>query len=667
MYIVKVYYHTLGAYAIMEDDIKIGLIHASREFISQVLRLAKIKNYNVTVAPFSIDLAIPAAKKMETDGIDIIISRRFTATLIRQHTNVPVLAVPVTFFDVYESIWRASKKWSNVWVPLFRGSLEIEKTAGLNDMIDAKISYYEYDDQEQLETAIKRQAQNGCQGVVGGPNVKKLAMRWGMECEEIKSSDESIRFTLDEAFWIAANRKKENENTELYKTIVNMSLKGVVAIDKNGVIRISSKQANKIFNIEQMDKINNIYDFKLKNKIYTAIKMGKSFDYHVESVSGKPHLFEYFPVQLENKSIGGILTIQDTESIIRAETEVRKIITKGLISKYSLNQFIYKGSDSDDLISTINKYADTESTILITGPTGTGKEIVAHSIHGLSKRRLGPFVSINCASIPEQLLESELFGYEEGSFTGAKRGGKIGLFELAHKGTIFLDEIGSMPLDLQGRLLRVLQEREIMRIGGDKLIPIDVRVLAATNQDLSSLILLEKFREDLFFRINVLNIKIPALRERSDDIPYLIQYLINHLSKKNGIPIIKIPAKCVKRLCLLPWPGNVRELSSFIERLIILCAGTFSQETFEKQYVDLATYSNFKDLKRYKLLKTKNSKTVKSEYVTAKGNNEIHRVLQESQFNKSVAAKRLGISRMTLWRKLNNHRLQTDECSSRVE
>jgi transcriptional regulator, propionate catabolism operon regulatory protein len=638
---------------LQNSEIKIGLIHASQELINETLRLAKLKNYEVIVAPFSIDDAIPAAQRMENEGIDIIISRRFTASVLRKHIHIPVLAVPVTFFDLYQIIWRASKRWNNILVPLYRGSVEIGKIVELKNMIGVEINYYEYDNQKEMEAAIQWGLNHGCQCVVGGPNTKAMAMKWGMNCEEITSSSESIKFTLDEAYWVAVNRRKESEQNHFYKTIVNMSLKNVIAVDQHGVVKISNERARKLFNIPEIpEEAINIKDVLNSKYIQDAMNAQRVVNYHVKQIGGKQYLIEYLPVELENKSIGGIVTIQDTDSVILAESEIRRSMARGLIAKYTLDDFVYKNSDTEKLIGEIKKYANTESTVLITGPTGTGKEIIAHSIHGLSKRKSGPFVSINCAAIPEQLLESELFGHEEGSFTGAKRGGKLGLFEIAHKGTIFLDEICSMPLSLQGRLLRVLQEREVMRVGADKLIPIDVRVIAATNGDLRQEVSSGKFREDLFFRINVLSLKIPPLSERIEDIPYLVQYLVDKLSKKHGMPILRMPKSCIKKLTSLSWPGNVRELSNFLEKMIVLCQGSFSEEIFLQHYNELSIYSQIRAAENNKAVTTGNHTEIKSERSIGKNNEYIMQILRESKFNKSVAAKKLGMSRMTLWRKL---------------
>ena len=612
------------------------------------LSIARKNNYHLDVEPYCIEAAIPAGRRMEAEGIDVIVSRRYTASVLRNHLNIPVLSVPVTFFDTYQTIWKASKNWKSILFPIYKGSSE--KKIQLKEMIDADIYYYEYESTSQMEDAILWGKQQGCQGAVAGPITKKFALKHGMECEEIAMSTESVEFTLHEAYWVAVNRKKEKEQTHLYKTIVNMGAKYVIAVNQYGDINIISERARDLFTVRDDQKNPlNIKNILPVEEVLHSIERGLTLNYHLARIGNKQFLIEYIPAELENKAIGGIITLQNTESVMKAENEIRRSMAKGLVAKYSMDEFIYSNPEMANLIAKAKKYAAHESTILITGPTGTGKEIMAHAIHQLSKRKREPFVSINCASIPEQLLESELFGYEEGSFTGARRGGKAGLFELAHKGTIFLDEIGSMPLSLQARLLRVLQEKEVMRIGGDRLIPVDARVLAATNEDLKQSVLDGRFREDLFFRINVLSIYIPPLRERIQDIPPLIDKLLDILSRKHDLPAIKIPDSCIARLSTLPWPGNVRELSNFMERLIIICDGTFSQDIFEKQYMEFFEYARTASDQGEPGIAFPNA-IGQSSLVGEAGT--ILKVLQESKYNKNVAAKRLGISRVTLWRKM---------------
>ena len=218
-------------------------------------------------------------------------------------------------------------------------------------------------------------------------------------------------------------------------------------------------------------------------------------------------------------------------------------------------------------------YASTDSTVLIYGRTGTGKELFAQSIHNASSRAKGPFVAVNCGALPESLLESELFGYVQGAFTGARTGGKTGLFEMAQGGTIFLDEISEMALPLQARLLRVCQEREISRIGDDKVIPVDVRVIAAANRDLLTLVRAGTFREDLYYRLAVLILELPTLASRLEDLDELAATLIRHKARELHRSIAPLPSESLEILRSISWPGNVRQLSNVLERAIIICQG----------------------------------------------------------------------------------------------
>ncbi|OAA84965.1 sigma-54 interaction domain-containing protein [Clostridium ljungdahlii] len=241
-----------------------------------------------------------------------------------------------------------------------------------------------------------------------------------------------------------------------------------------------------------------------------------------------------------------------------------KYTNKGLIARYDFNSIKTNSSSIKECIKLSNKVAKSDLTVLITGESGTGKELFAQSIHNASLRKNWPFVAINCAAVPESLLESELFGYESGAFTGARKEGKVGLFEQANMGTIFLDEIGDMPLTLQARLLRVLQERQVMRIGSDRLINVDIRVIAATNKNLLQMVEEGQFREDLFYRINVLPINIPPVRERKEDIISLIKYFMGR--KKT----IRLSDEVMEIFMNYSWPGNIREIQNVASYIKIM-------------------------------------------------------------------------------------------------
>ncbi len=248
--------------------------------------------------------------------------------------------------------------------------------------------------------------------------------------------------------------------------------------------------------------------------------------------------------------------------------EEKRILTRELTGKYNIDNIVGSSPVIRNLIDIIEKVARTDSTVLLLGESGTGKSLFAKTIHALSERKDKPFITINCAAIPEHLLESELFGYEKGAFTGAYASRK-GKFELANGGTVFLDEIGDMPLSLQPKILRVIQDKEIERIGGDKTIKVDVRIIAATNRDLKKLVEEGKFREDLYYRLNVIPIYIPSLRERREDIPLLVEYFLDLYNKKHG-KRVKITPEALKVMMDYEWSGNVRELENLMERLVVM-------------------------------------------------------------------------------------------------
>lgn len=265
-------------------------------------------------------------------------------------------------------------------------------------------------------------------------------------------------------------------------------------------------------------------------------------------------------------------------------------------TKYSIENIIGSSQKMEDLRKQIRMAAASNSTVIITGETGTGKELVAHSIHNLSSRKFNGFVKINAANFPESLAESEFFGYEDGAFTGAKKGGKKGKFEMANRGTLFIDEISQLPLNLQPKLLRVLQEHEIDRLGGEKSIPVDVRIVAATNEDLKDMVKAGKFREDLFYRLNVFTIDLPPLRERLEDLPELVMYRIEQLNLEMGKNIVKVEDQVYRYLKKYDWPGNVRELYNIIEKAMNFATGdTLKLEFFRPDSgngaIDLETLS----------------------------------------------------------------------------
>lgn len=354
------------------------------------------------------------------------------------------------------------------------------------------------------------------------------------------------------------------------QTILNTVHDGIIAVDAAGKIRVCNPLAEALLGIQAKHCISRTpepYLQDILSAVPTQPEDGRNefFFQHQQRhlvVNGAP-------IQQDGKVAGMVYTFKDVSEIQRLESELRrKVVTCRHVARYSLSQVLGASSAIRNTVALAEKMAVSHSPILLQGESGTGKELLAQGIHNRSPRRKGPFVAVNFAALTESLLESELFGYEEGAFTGAKKGGAAGLFEQAHTGTIFLDEIGDAPLPFQIKLLRVLQEKQIRRVGGERMIPIDVRIIAATNRDLKECILQGEFRQDLYYRLNVLPLAVPPLRQRQEDImPLACHFYERYFEGKPLIAAQEYFADIVARLLQYDWPGNIRELQNVMEYL----------------------------------------------------------------------------------------------------
>ncbi|MBS1868027.1 MAG: sigma 54-interacting transcriptional regulator, partial [Acidobacteria bacterium] len=297
---------------------------------------------------------------------------------------------------------------------------------------------------------------------------------------------------------------------------------------------------------------------------------------------------------------------KEAEAALRRSEEERRYLEEELITTHQFEEIIGESPELKRVLKQVETVAPTEATVLILGETGTGKELIARAVHNLSPRRNHAFVKLNCSAIPTGLLESELFGHEKGAFTGASAQ-KIGRLELAHQGTFFLDEIGDLPLELQPKILRALQEKEFERLGSARTIPVDVRLVAATNRNLAKMVEDREFRSDLYYRLKVFPVQLPPLREREEDIPLLVKYFVSQHARRMNRQIETIPATTIQALTRWRWPGNVRELENFIERAVILTSGRvlrapLAELEYDPEPVDDSS-ANLQDAEREHILR----------------------------------------------------------------
>ncbi len=366
------------------------------------------------------------------------------------------------------------------------------------------------------------------------------------------------------------------------------------------------------------------------------------------------------PIIVDGQLRGSVGVVHDISEIKKLTDELNqaKQIIRKLEAKYTFDDIVSINSRMHEVIEKAKKAAQTPATVLLQGESGTGKELFAHAIHNASGRKFNQFVRVNCAALSESLLESELFGYEEGAFTGAKKGGKKGLFEVASGGTIFLDEIGEINPGTQAKLLRVLHEKEIIRVGGTNSIPVDVRIIAATNIDLEQAMQTGRFREDLYYRLNVIPLKIPSLRDRKEDIYHLALHIVRKFNQDYGRSIQDISARAHERLIEYDWPGNIRELENFIGRAIINMR--FNETVILEGHLPqlIARKPDRTDLAEsiYTSPATDTSMTL-NEVLDQTEREYIIKALRQEGYNKTLAAKKMGISIRNLYYKINKYKI----------
>lgn len=443
---------------------------------------------------------------------------------------------------------------------------------------------------------------------------------------------------------------------KILEAVINNAYEWIVVVDEHGKIIYMNKNYCEFLGRKQEEVIGKHVTEVIENtRMHIVVRTGKEEIADLHYIKGNYMIANRIPIVDDGKVIGAVGTVifRDTNEWKRMNTHIRHLLSQLQTylqewkenngAKYTLSDIISCSKQMEALKEKVKRIADSDISVLIRGESGTGKELFAHSIHQLSSRSDKPFVKINCGAIPEHLLESELFGYEEGAFTGAKKGGKKGKFQLADGGTIFLDEIGDLPLHMQVKLLRVLQEKEIEPVGSVKTVSVDVRVIAATNRPLEKMIEEKRFREDLYYRINVVPFVIPPLRERPEDVDLLADHFMKKMAARSGKRVTKMSKEVRQLLRQHVWPGNIRELENVIEAAVHFANGdTITLEALPEYLKANQTYP----------LEGKTLKEMLEDAEKA----VIQQSLQHHQ-DKLKAAKALGISKSALYEKIKKYGL----------
>jgi len=612
----------------------------------------------ITVIDKVFDDAVDLARELvERDEVDVFLSAGANGTYLKDTFAVPVVRVPVTGVDLMRALIKARRLSEQVAVVTFRQTnSELDE---IKELLSFDIEQRSYTTIDDAREAFRELASLGYKVIIGSSLVTDLAERQGL-IGILAYSRNSVRQSIDDAIEIAHIRAAEERRSERVNIILRHLSEGVLAVDTDERVELINPSLEALTNISAEE----IHGRELSELapalgLANTIRDGRPTLERIERYRGRTLVTNRIPIKDNDVVCGAVITVQDTSTIERVDRNIRARNRKrNLTAHYTLDDIIGASPAMRQVTALCARYADTNATVLITGQTGTGKEIFAQGIHNASRRREAPFVAVNCAAIPDSLLESELFGYEEGAFTGSRRGGQPGLFELAHTGTIFLDEIAEMPVALQTRLLRVLQEKEVVPLGRGDPIPIDVRVIAATNQDLREAMESGALRSDLYYRLNILPIHLPPLSERGEDVVDLARHHLEvTLAELGSDREAESLIQCIGPFLLrYSWPGNVREMENVIERLAVMYAhGEELPRNFGAQmWAMVPEFFAAPDDPAHDSDHPDSLKT----FVEQKEYSRIVDMVAQCDGNVSEAARRLKLSRTTLWRKLRRHQDQ---------
>lgn len=565
---------------------------------------------------------------------DIVVVRGLTSMALQEkYPDMTIITIHMDSYDISVALTEVKEKYPEVKkIGLVLPSSFVYSGAILSSLSKIEIIQKDVTNENEIEDTIEEMRKSGCEAFIGGLTLTHICQKKGYKYVFIKTGPNAIETSINEAISAFRILDRERKRFALMKSLVDNTPGSLLIIDEDGFVSAANQASLSFFKRNELVGVN-------ANELFPFDTFKKSEELEViQTIGNETVLLTEHPVYIEGEKRSTYVLIRPLNDIIKAERKVNgKLQEKGLVAKYSFQDIVAHNISMRSLIAKALRYAEVEGNVLLTGETGTGKELFVQSMHNASPRRDKPFVAINCATLSEQLLESELFGYTEGAFTGASKGGKTGLFELANGGTIFLDEIDEIPIRFQAKLLRVIQEKEIRKIGGDEFIPVDVRIMSATNQNIIDLIDKGLFRQDLYYRINLLKLNIPPLRERKDDIPYIFRRFVEKKSRVLNIVPPLVDEDAMEELKKYSWPGNIRELRNVAERAVIFSSS------------NTITLSVIKDIDIESDEKIKINKVDSEEKPLSP--REMYKEFLDSGLTLSKYAESVGISRTTLWRK----------------
>lgn len=596
--------------------------------------------------------------------IDAVVAAGASGAYLRAHLDLPVALVDVNSLDLLQALNQARELSPRI--ALLLGDEVSAEFARFSELFGLQVAQHSYRDEASALACVQQLREQGVEVVVAPGLVADLAEQQGLRSVFLYS-EQSIHKALQHGVDMAQRVQRQRARTERLNTILAQLQDGVVAVDPQERIEALNPAMARLLGADlaslQGRRLSEVApSLSMRQALASAEPVGEE----VVLVGGRTVVLRRSPILELGVVTGGLAVCRDPEVIERADRRLRATRhDRGGRTRYQLADWLGTSPAAQQVRQWAGLYSRSEATVLLSGESGTGKEIVAQAIHQGGARASQPFLAVNCAALGESLLESELFGYEEGAFTGARRGGKAGLVEAAHTGTLFLDEIGDMPLALQTRLLRVLQEREVLRIGSTQAIPVDVRVIAATHTDLHALVDSGAFRRDLLYRIAVVRIHLPALRERREDLLPLVEGMLQRFiavgaTAQQQSLWRRAAQHLLQSARAYAWPGNVRELQNWMDRLYASEAVWAPGGVFEPAQLDVLFAPELKRGTGATALHATVPTAAPPEagYVSLRSQQKkaewerIRQALQTTDGSQAEACRLLTISRSTLWRRL---------------
>ena len=591
-----------------------------------------------------------ARERVDQGMVDAFISAGANAGLLRRQVRAPVATIQLGGLDILQALITARRSSRRVGVVIYGHTLpDLE---AVKDLLRIEIAQHSYQTPADARHSVESLRDAGFSVIVGSSIVVEMAEAAGL-CGLLAYSHASIRQGFEDAIELARVARMEAERHAQLGAVLHTLDDAVLAVDRTHHVIAANPPMQRLLGANSGSLVGReLSTLRPELSLRETLASGVSDGALVLHIGRRNWVARRAPVRVRGEVVGAALTLYDARAIHEADTRLRmQQRRQQAAARYSFDDLEGESPALLRAVASARRFARTDLTILIAGESGTGKELFAQAIHNESARAGKPFVAVNCAAFPESLLESELFGYEEGAFTGARRGGKRGLFEAAHTGTLFLDEIGDMPTSLQTRLLRVLQEREVLRVGSAVPVPVDVRIVAATHQPLAEMVAQRRFRQDLYFRINTLRLSLPPLRERTGDIARMAERRVQRCLARLGSDQSAEAAlrQLLPSLQAYEWPGNVRELENICERLAVFLLQFGPGETIDWSGLPLDCPEVFAGTPGASAPLPPMAPSMVRAGADMRPS-LARQALQQHAGNRQAAARALGVSRSTLWR-----------------